>query len=162
MQSQSCNFIQCLQVQCPPLNRITLGQHKSDNNNWLIQLTDIFVYCWGKMGPAVSDYNKRLILLSVIQLNGGHSIDLLYSQVLEKKHWCRNLLKMSFVTITEIGRIPSGSLFFINNSLLLDEPNAALKIWIIINFSFSFFSRWDSPNDITLQYNGHKTVWRLE
>jgi hypothetical protein len=24
------------------------------------------------MGPVVSDYNKRLILLSVIQLSGGH------------------------------------------------------------------------------------------
>jgi len=26
----------------PPLNRITLGLHKSDNNNRIIQLTDIF------------------------------------------------------------------------------------------------------------------------
>ena len=31
-----------LSVQCPPLNRITLGQHKSDNNNQMIQLTNIF------------------------------------------------------------------------------------------------------------------------
>ncbi len=32
------------QVQCPclPLNRITFGQHKSDNNNRMIQLTDVF------------------------------------------------------------------------------------------------------------------------
>ena len=29
-------------VQCPPLNRITLGQHKSGNNNRMFQLTDIF------------------------------------------------------------------------------------------------------------------------
>ncbi len=28
-------------IQCPPLNRITLGQHKSDNNNQIIQLTDV-------------------------------------------------------------------------------------------------------------------------
>ncbi len=29
-------------TQCPPLNRITLGQHKNDNNNRMIQLTDLF------------------------------------------------------------------------------------------------------------------------
>jgi len=29
-------------LQCPPLNRITLGQHKNDNNNRMIQLTDKF------------------------------------------------------------------------------------------------------------------------
>jgi len=29
-------------IQCPPLNRITLGQHKSDNNNRMIQLNDVF------------------------------------------------------------------------------------------------------------------------
>ncbi len=28
-------------IQCPPLNRITFGQHKSDNNNRMIQLTDV-------------------------------------------------------------------------------------------------------------------------
>jgi len=31
-----------------------------------------FVYCWGIMGPTLSDYNMQLILLSVIQLSGGH------------------------------------------------------------------------------------------
>jgi len=30
------------QVQCPSLNKITLGQDKSDNNNQMIQLTDGF------------------------------------------------------------------------------------------------------------------------
>jgi len=30
------------------------------------------VNCWGMMGPAISDYNMRLILLSVIQLSVGH------------------------------------------------------------------------------------------
>ncbi len=29
-------------IHCPPLNRITLGQHNSDNNNRMIQLTDVF------------------------------------------------------------------------------------------------------------------------
>ncbi len=29
-------------LQCPPLNRITLGQHESDNNNRMIQITDVF------------------------------------------------------------------------------------------------------------------------
>jgi len=31
-----------MDLQCPPLNRITLGQHRSDNNNQMIQLTHIF------------------------------------------------------------------------------------------------------------------------
>ncbi len=31
-----------LKIQCPPLNRITLGIPKNDNNNRLIQLTDVF------------------------------------------------------------------------------------------------------------------------
>ncbi len=30
-----------IEIQCPPLNRITLGQHESDNNNRMIQLTDV-------------------------------------------------------------------------------------------------------------------------
>ena len=29
-------------LQCSPLNRITSGQHKSDNNNRIIQITNIF------------------------------------------------------------------------------------------------------------------------
>ncbi len=29
------------------------------------------MYCSSIKGPAISDYNKRLILLSVIQLSGG-------------------------------------------------------------------------------------------
>ena len=37
-------------IQCPQLNRITLGRHKTDNNNRLIQLTDVFcallIYTW--------------------------------------------------------------------------------------------------------------------
>jgi len=31
----------CLCIQCPPLNRITLGQHKSDNNNKKIKTFSI-------------------------------------------------------------------------------------------------------------------------
>jgi len=31
-----------LLIQCTPLYRITLGQHKSDNNNRMFELTDIF------------------------------------------------------------------------------------------------------------------------
>jgi len=29
-------------IQCPPPYRITLGQHKCDNNNQMIQLTNVF------------------------------------------------------------------------------------------------------------------------
>ncbi len=64
-------------VQCPPLNRITLGQHKSDNR--MIQLADIFCVLFSYItGSLLSDYNKRLIQLSVIQLSGGQCIHLLF------------------------------------------------------------------------------------
>jgi len=63
-------------------NRITLGQRKSDNNNRMIHLTDVFCVLlsnWGIMGPVFSDYNMQLILLSVIQLSGGHcTCDVIY------------------------------------------------------------------------------------
>ena len=39
----------------------------------MIQLTD----CLGIMGPIISDNNKRLIILSVIQLSGGHCITII-------------------------------------------------------------------------------------
>ncbi len=35
-------LLEKFQIQCPPLNRITLGQNKTDNNNRMIQLTDVF------------------------------------------------------------------------------------------------------------------------
>ena len=56
-----CNLF----LECPPFNRITLGQHRSYNIKCIIQLTDV-----GIMGSAVSVYNKRLILLAVILLSG--------------------------------------------------------------------------------------------
>ena len=59
-------------IKWPPLYRITLGQHNSDNR--MIQLTDIYCVLFRHIGPVISDYNKRLILLSVIQLSGGHCI----------------------------------------------------------------------------------------
>ena len=41
-------------------------------SNIIIKLTDVFWYCLGIMGQAISDYNNWLIQLSAIQLNGGH------------------------------------------------------------------------------------------
>ena len=38
----------------------------------MITLTGVFVHCLFLMGPAISDYNKRMILLSVIRISGGH------------------------------------------------------------------------------------------
>ena len=61
-----------IEIQCPPLNMITLGQHKSDNHDKMIQLTNVFCICLGAIGPVIFDYNKRLSLLSVIQLSGKH------------------------------------------------------------------------------------------
>ena len=51
-----------------------LGQHKNDKINRMIQLTDVFDELLRKMGLEISDYNNRLILLSVIQLSGEHCI----------------------------------------------------------------------------------------
>jgi hypothetical protein len=39
--NKSC-YYHIIIIQCPQLNRITLGHHKSNNNNRLIQLTDAF------------------------------------------------------------------------------------------------------------------------
>ena len=36
------------------------------------------MYCSGKIGHVIFDYNKRLILLFVIQLSGGHCTTLPY------------------------------------------------------------------------------------
>ena len=46
---------------------------------WSNQPT-FFVYCLGIMGPEISDYDKRLILLSVIRLSGGHYIIFLFTR----------------------------------------------------------------------------------
>ena len=40
----------------------------------MIQFTDVFCV-QGEMGLVISYYDKQLILLYVIQLSGGHSID---------------------------------------------------------------------------------------
>jgi len=58
---------------CSPLDRITLCQHKSDNINRMIQLTDCVLLRYIK-GPAVYYYNMCLIILSMIQISGGHCI----------------------------------------------------------------------------------------
>ncbi len=64
---------EALLLQCPPLNRITLGQHKSDKNNRMIKLTDVFCVLFRYItGSLLSDCNKWLIQLTVIQLSGGH------------------------------------------------------------------------------------------
>ena len=42
--------------QCPPLKRFTLGQHKSDNNSRMIQLTDLFCVLF-TMVQQTFDYN---------------------------------------------------------------------------------------------------------
>jgi hypothetical protein len=55
------------QSRCLFLNTITLGQHKSDNNNRIIQLTDTFCEVLNYDGPEIFDYNKRLIQLAMIQ-----------------------------------------------------------------------------------------------
>ncbi len=47
-------YVSDFKVQCPPLNRIALGQHESDNNNQMIQLTDVFC--------ALSIYNRASII----------------------------------------------------------------------------------------------------
>ena len=68
-------------MQCPPINRITLGQNKSDNINPMIKLAFVFVYCVGILGPANNDNIKRLVILTVIQLSSGHCI--IYFKIIE-------------------------------------------------------------------------------
>jgi hypothetical protein len=59
-------------IHCQPLNRFTFGLHKHDNNKPLIQLTDMFLYFQDIRWPAISDCNKQLIQLSLMQLSDGH------------------------------------------------------------------------------------------
>jgi hypothetical protein len=63
-----------LLLQCPPLNRITFVKHKSESNNRMIQLFDVFCVLLRYKRQAISDYIKSLIQLSVIQVSGGHFI----------------------------------------------------------------------------------------
>jgi hypothetical protein len=54
---------------------ITLVHRKSDDNKRIIQLINLFcaLLRYNRIiGPALSDYNMRLIILSVIQLSGRH------------------------------------------------------------------------------------------
>jgi hypothetical protein len=66
---------------------ISLGQHKSDNNNRMIQLTDVFcaltigIYT---IGLAIFDYKKWLILFTVIPLSGVYCITI-------KINWIKQL-----------------------------------------------------------------------
>lgn len=58
----------------------------------MIQLIDIFVYCRGIMWLAISDYIKRLILFSLIQLSAGNAYVLLTSSKYEYDQLKRVLL----------------------------------------------------------------------
>ncbi len=49
-----------------------MRQPKNDNNNKVIQLTEVFMLFKNIMGPVEYDYIKRLILLFVFRLSGGH------------------------------------------------------------------------------------------
>ena len=50
------------------------------------------MYCLSIMGLVISDYNQRLILLSMIQLSGGHCIK---DEVIKNRYFCvkSNLFK---------------------------------------------------------------------
>ena len=68
---------------CPPLDRITFGQHESDNNNRMIQLADILCVLFRCNGTS-SDYSEWLILSFVIQLSDGHCINIFLTEVGEE------------------------------------------------------------------------------
>ncbi len=40
----------------------------------MTQLTDIILYCLATLGPALSDYNKRLILFYLINYATGNEL----------------------------------------------------------------------------------------
>ncbi len=107
-------------VQFPSLNRITLGRHKSDNNNQMIKLPTCFVYCLYKIVPAVFDYNKRQILLTVMQLSDGYYIT--WSTVLTRKNtfnfFCIFPNKMHKSNISVIAFFVSISWIFYQDSLV--------------------------------------------
>ena len=79
--------------------RISSGQHESDDNNQMIRLTYTYAFCLRFrciMGPVVYDYNKKLILLSAIQLTEGiANFDVIYGRpfVTYRRwsyQWCRH------------------------------------------------------------------------
>ena len=47
---------------------------KSDNNNLMIQLNDVFCVMFVYIGSSISNYKKWLIVLSEIQLSGGQTL----------------------------------------------------------------------------------------
>ena len=57
------NYIQCLRTN---IKVITLTEWSNEPM--------FFVFCFNTMGPAITDYNKRLLILFVIQSSGGHGI----------------------------------------------------------------------------------------
>ena len=100
-------FIYTFLLQCPPLNRITLGKHKSDNNNRIIQLLTSFAYYLSMIRPVISDYNMRKIPISVIQLCGAHFNKEKFQQISEnilnrpslimtQTHKCEALIQICF------------------------------------------------------------------
>jgi hypothetical protein len=52
-------------IQCPPLNGITLGRHRRDNNDRMIQLTDVFcvvfLYNWAShLSDKLNDLKNKI------------------------------------------------------------------------------------------------------
>jgi hypothetical protein len=105
-----------VKIQCPPLNRITLGQHESndsesDDNNRMIQLTEdfcaLFIYKWASniwlqkaADPIIRDPIKRRALYCQTELktkwNEYLFINLFMNITLKKWMYQKYIMKRIF------------------------------------------------------------------
>jgi hypothetical protein len=89
----------------------------------MIQLTD--VYCLSIRGPAIFDYNKRLILISVIQLSGEHCT--IFDD------------KIELVILRRIGIFSDGR----NQEAILQTKFSLLKFKLVLSFLTGRYIFWD-------------------
>ena len=96
-------------VQCPSLNRITLGQHKSDNINLMIQLNNVFCVLfknnrtsriWLKWATdSIIHCPIKQRALYIITNQSTFSIFLNHIATVLKQVWNRSSLFMFFVCV---------------------------------------------------------------
>jgi hypothetical protein len=60
-------------IQLPPLIRITFGQYKSDTNNRMIQLADMFCVLFIYNGPTIFDSADDSIIRDPIKRRALHN-----------------------------------------------------------------------------------------
>ncbi len=105
-----------LSVQCLPLNRITLGQYKRDNNNRLIQLTDVSCVMLRYNGTSniwlqcaadsiIRDPIKQCIKQSIIFGWGGDNKILFISNAKLSWHYLKDLKYTAVIAQNHKGKV---------------------------------------------------------